>query len=154
MAAGKPRKMISAEAVVGLRNRLIKLGTQPPPTPVRTEYSKQAVVTELLAEIQALQRRGYTLEHIADEATKSTGSTFTSQSLNTFIKRSKVDVQASPPKQKKLQAVAPSKSKQSEAEPLAGKASAGKIEIPSKRSQSTAIPMAASGTFNPPDDNV
>lgn len=153
MAAGKPRKMISAEAVIGLRDHLIKLGTQPPPTPVRTEYSKQAVVTELLAEIQALQRRGYTLEHIADEATKSTGSTFTSQSLNTFIKRSKVDVQASPPKQKKLQAVVPSKSKQSAADPLAGGAPAGKTGTASKPSQSTAVPLAA-GTFNPPDDKV
>ena len=152
MAAGKPRKMISAESVVGLRDRLIKLETLPAPTPVTSTFSKQGVVTELLAEIQALQRRGYTLEHIAAEATKFTGSTFTSQSLNTYIKRSKLDANASSKPQKNIRPVGPSKSKQSAADPLAGGAPAG-TGTASKPSQLTAVPLAA-GTFNPPDDKV
>ncbi len=73
------------ELIEELRTALKTL-PEPPPRPVNT--TKQEIVRQLVAEIQATQHRGYTLEQIA-EAFRGKGFVLTTPTLKNYLARAK-----------------------------------------------------------------
>lgn len=66
-----------------------------PPIDKQRQVSKQAAVKRLTKEITALQKRGYTLEQIAD-ALRGEGLEISTRLLSTYLQRAKPTRQTSP----------------------------------------------------------
>jgi hypothetical protein len=73
------------ELIKELRTAL-KTAPEPPPRPVNT--TKQEIVRQLVGEIQAIQRRGYTLEQVAD-VFRGKGFVLTTPTLKNYLARAK-----------------------------------------------------------------
>ncbi|HVV50571.1 MAG TPA: hypothetical protein VHO06_12975 [Polyangia bacterium] len=77
--------IMRSELIEELRTAL-KTAPAPPPRPVNT--TKQEIVRQLVAEIQAIQRRGYTLEQVAG-VFRGKGFVLTTPTLKNYLARAK-----------------------------------------------------------------
>jgi len=81
-----------------------KFRNMPPPEPEKRLCSKQEAVAMLSKEIQALQKRGYKLEQIA-EALRGEGLEITTPTLKSYLQRAQLQKQKSksPPRKKEAE---------------------------------------------------
>jgi hypothetical protein len=98
----------------------------------KRRLSKQAVVNHLMAEIVALQKRGYTIEQIA-ESLRGVGFAITTPTLKSYLQRAKAKpVKHAARKQTGGSTTAPSGSRPKQPESPSG--SALKADAPAERS--------------------
>jgi hypothetical protein len=80
------RPMIMPPELIEELRTALNTAPKPPPRPVNT--TKQEIVRQLVGEIQAIQRRGYTLEQIAD-VFRGKGFVLTTPTLKNYLARAK-----------------------------------------------------------------